>query len=208
VVNGGDYTVTQVMLRFGIGDRLDEPVRTEHVPAPGTSAVATDTQALGYSDVLTPGTGLRATASDVEHAVALKAIPIVRWTYRWGRGAGDLGHDMLPAARADRAVPTRFCRACCAGLGPGFSRLVPGWGWCMVDLVVNGAGVARVVSVRCHPQRCARRLNDVAILHFRRVHLTTDTTWPGGVAARAAAGQEDVRWSSERVRAVRAGRRA
>jgi hypothetical protein len=83
VVNGGDYTVTQVMLRLGIGDRLDEPVRTEHVPAPGTSAVATDTQALGYSDVLTPGTGLRATASDVEHAVALKAIPIVRWTDRW-----------------------------------------------------------------------------------------------------------------------------
>jgi hypothetical protein len=95
-----------------------------------------------------------------------------------------------------------------AAPGRGFSRLVPGWEWCMVDGVVNGAGVARVFALRCHPQRCARRLNDVAILHFRRAHLTTHTTWRGGATARGAARQEDVRWSSERVRTVIAGRRA
>jgi hypothetical protein len=82
-VNGGDYSITQVKLRFGLGDRLDEPVRTEHVPAAGSSVVIADVAALGYSDVLTPGTGLRAIAGDVEHEIALKAIPIVRWTDRW-----------------------------------------------------------------------------------------------------------------------------
>jgi hypothetical protein len=60
VVNGGDYTVTQVMLKFGLGDRLDEPLRAKHVPAAGRSAAIADAATLGYSDVLTPETGLRA----------------------------------------------------------------------------------------------------------------------------------------------------
>ena len=74
--------MTQVKLRFGVGDRLEKPVRTEHVPAAGPSVVITDTQALGYSDVLALGTGPRATANDPRQEVALRAVPIVPWTDR------------------------------------------------------------------------------------------------------------------------------
>jgi hypothetical protein len=85
VVNGGDYTITQVMVRFAIDGRLEDPERAEHVPAPESSALAGNADILGYPGVLAPGTGLRVTLAAVKGTAAPEAMPIVRWTDRWSQ---------------------------------------------------------------------------------------------------------------------------
>jgi hypothetical protein len=83
IINGGDYTITHVMVQFSISGDLTEPVRAEYIPASVTSGLVADTDTLGYTDVLTPGTGLRVVARLVKSGEAGEVVPVVRWTDRW-----------------------------------------------------------------------------------------------------------------------------
>jgi hypothetical protein len=83
IVNGGDYTITQLVARFSIAGHLSDPKRVAYVPAAEVSALVGNTDTRGYTEVLTPGTGLRVASALVEAADAEEAIPVVRWTDRW-----------------------------------------------------------------------------------------------------------------------------
>jgi hypothetical protein len=83
IVNGGDYTITHLVVRFSVSGRLSDPKRAVHVSAAEISGRREHTDALGDIGTLTPGRGLRVTSTLVEAADAEAAIPVVRWTDRW-----------------------------------------------------------------------------------------------------------------------------
>lgn len=58
IVNGGDYTVTQVAVKFSIAGLLAESQRAVHLSSAEIAAGVAKTDTLGYAGVLTPGTGL------------------------------------------------------------------------------------------------------------------------------------------------------
>lgn len=88
IVNGGDYTITHLVVRFSISGHLSEPKRSEHVSSAEISGLIARTDALGDTGTLTPGRGIRATSALVEAADAEAAIPVVRWTRPPGTALG------------------------------------------------------------------------------------------------------------------------
>jgi hypothetical protein len=83
IVNGGDYTVTHLVVRFSISGHLSDPKRSMHVSAAEIPGRIARTDALGDTGTLTPGRGIRVSSALVEAADAEATIPVVRWTDRW-----------------------------------------------------------------------------------------------------------------------------
>jgi hypothetical protein len=83
IVNGGDCTITHLVIRFSVSGHLSDPMRAVHVSAAELSGCRAPADALGDTGTLTPGRGLRVTSALVEAADAEAAVPVVRWNDRW-----------------------------------------------------------------------------------------------------------------------------
>lgn len=78
IVNGGDYTITRLVVRFSVSGHLSDPKRAVHVSAAELSGRFMRTDAIGETAALTPGRGIRVTSALVEPADAEAAIPVLR----------------------------------------------------------------------------------------------------------------------------------
>lgn len=85
IVNGGDYTITRVVVRFAVNGRFEDARHVEFVPAPEASALAVGKTILGSADTLAPGTGQCAALPRTRHGEGTETVPVARWTDRWNQ---------------------------------------------------------------------------------------------------------------------------